>query len=67
MSAPHSSVFARLASGAFYETIGLAIFYEIIKKGRGQKDPSFFVYAQLGSRPSPNKPKPVFFLTIDFS
>jgi len=28
---PHSSVFARLASGAFYETIVLPTFYEIIK------------------------------------
>jgi hypothetical protein len=28
---PHSSVFARLASGAFYKAIGLATFYEIIK------------------------------------
>jgi hypothetical protein len=31
VSAPHSSVFARLASGAFYETIALVTFYEIIK------------------------------------
>jgi hypothetical protein len=30
-STPHSSVFVRLASGAFYETIGLVTFYEIIK------------------------------------
>jgi hypothetical protein len=30
-SALHSSVFARLASGAFYKTIVLATFYEIIK------------------------------------
>jgi hypothetical protein len=30
-SAPHSSVFARLASGAFYETIVPVTFYEIIK------------------------------------
>ena len=28
---PHSSVFARLASGAFYETIIPPAFYEIIK------------------------------------
>jgi len=28
---PHSSVFARLASGAFYETIVLPTFYEILK------------------------------------
>ena len=28
---PHSSVFARLASGAFYETIVWLSFYEIIK------------------------------------
>jgi len=28
---PHCSVFARLASGAFYETIGWGIFYESIK------------------------------------
>jgi hypothetical protein len=30
VSAPHSSVFARLASGAFYETIVPVTFYEII-------------------------------------
>jgi len=30
VSALHSSVFARLASGAFYETIALLIFYEFI-------------------------------------
>jgi hypothetical protein len=30
-SAPHSSVFARLASGAFYETIILPTFDEIVK------------------------------------
>jgi hypothetical protein len=30
VSAPHSSVFARLASGAFYETIVLKTFGEII-------------------------------------
>jgi len=30
VSALHSSVFARLASGAFYETIVLVTFYEII-------------------------------------
>ncbi|MCX5908371.1 MAG: hypothetical protein NTY64_14595 [Deltaproteobacteria bacterium] len=30
-STPHSSGFARLASGAFYEAISLATFYEIIK------------------------------------
>jgi len=30
LSALHSSVFARLASGAFYETIVLQTFYEII-------------------------------------
>ncbi|MCX5907550.1 MAG: hypothetical protein NTY64_10270 [Deltaproteobacteria bacterium] len=29
-STPHSSGFARLASGAFYEAISLATFYEII-------------------------------------
>jgi hypothetical protein len=29
--APHSSVFARLASGALYETIVPVTFYEIIK------------------------------------
>jgi hypothetical protein len=29
VSALHSSVFARLASGAFYETIVLVTFYEI--------------------------------------
>ena len=33
VSALHSSVFARLASGAFYETIVLATFYEIINRG----------------------------------
>ncbi|MCX5907323.1 MAG: ABC transporter substrate-binding protein [Deltaproteobacteria bacterium] len=32
-STPHSSGFARLASGAFYEAIFLAIFYETIKIG----------------------------------
>ena len=31
VSALHSSVFARLASGALYETIVLVAFYEIIK------------------------------------
>jgi hypothetical protein len=31
ISAPHSSVFARLASGAFYAAIRLLTFYEIIK------------------------------------
>ena len=31
VSALHSSVFVRLASGSFYETIVLVIFYEIIK------------------------------------
>jgi len=31
VSALHSSVFARLASGAFYETIRVATFYEVIK------------------------------------
>ncbi len=30
-SMPHSSGFARLASGAFYAAIALATFYEIIK------------------------------------
>jgi hypothetical protein len=30
-STPHSSGFVRLASGAFYEAISLATFYEIIK------------------------------------
>ena len=30
-STPHSSGFARPASGAFYEAISLATFYEIIK------------------------------------
>ncbi|MCX5909346.1 MAG: hypothetical protein NTY64_19795 [Deltaproteobacteria bacterium] len=30
-STPHSSGFARLASGAFYEAISLATFYEAIK------------------------------------
>jgi hypothetical protein len=32
-SAPHSPAFARLASGAFCETIIPLTFYEIIKKG----------------------------------
>jgi len=32
VSALHSSVFARQASGAFYETIVLVTFYEIINK-----------------------------------
>jgi len=31
VNAPHSSVFARLASGALYAAIGLLTFYEIIK------------------------------------
>jgi hypothetical protein len=31
VGAPHSSVFARVASGAFYAAIGLLNFYEIIK------------------------------------
>jgi len=31
---PHSSGFARLASGAFSEAIGLATFYEIIIMNR---------------------------------
>jgi hypothetical protein len=30
MNRPYSLNYARLASGAFYETIGLATFYEII-------------------------------------
>jgi hypothetical protein len=30
ISAPHFSVFARLAAGAFYETIVSVTFYEII-------------------------------------
>jgi hypothetical protein len=34
VSALHSSVFARLASGAFYETIVPATFYEIINLDR---------------------------------
>jgi hypothetical protein len=33
ISALHSSVFARLASGAFYETIVPVTFYEIINLG----------------------------------
>jgi hypothetical protein len=36
VSAPHSSVFARLASGAFYETTVPLIFYEVIKISRQQ-------------------------------
>jgi len=35
-STPHSSGFARLASGAFYAAIALTTFYEIINK-RGRK------------------------------
>jgi hypothetical protein len=35
VSAPHSSVFARLASGAFYEAIGPLTFYEIINYSWG--------------------------------
>jgi len=31
VSAPHSSIFARLASGAFYETIVTVNFFEIMK------------------------------------
>jgi len=31
-STPYSSGFARLASGAFYEAIGLATFYEFINE-----------------------------------
>jgi hypothetical protein len=31
VSTPHSSVFARLASGAFYKAILPLIFYEIMK------------------------------------
>jgi len=34
LSTPHSSDFARLASGAFYFAIGLRTFYEIIKLTR---------------------------------
>ncbi len=33
-STPHSSCFARLASGVFYEAIALATLYEIIKISR---------------------------------
>jgi hypothetical protein len=33
ISALHSSIFARLTSGAFCETIVLVTFYEIIKMG----------------------------------
>ncbi|MCX5906611.1 MAG: hypothetical protein NTY64_05330 [Deltaproteobacteria bacterium] len=32
LSTPHSSGFGRLASGAFYEAISLATFYEIINR-----------------------------------
>jgi hypothetical protein len=32
VSALHSSVFARLASGAFYKTIVFLTFYEIVKE-----------------------------------
>jgi hypothetical protein len=31
VSAPRSSFYVRLASGAFYKTIGPSIFYEIIQ------------------------------------
>ncbi|MCX5907314.1 MAG: hypothetical protein NTY64_09035 [Deltaproteobacteria bacterium] len=34
-STPHSSGIVRLASGAFYEAISLATFYEIIKNDDG--------------------------------
>jgi hypothetical protein len=36
---PYSSVFARLASGAFYETIVLLTFYEIINNGGFVRSP----------------------------
>jgi hypothetical protein len=39
VSALHSSVFARLASGAFYETIVLATSYEIISFDGFAKSP----------------------------
>ena len=35
---PHSSVFARLASGAFYEVIPSQTFYESIKEGSSGKN-----------------------------
>ena len=49
VSAPHSSVFARLASGAFYETIVLLTFYEII---------NFYIYTRTPSSSSnlPSRP-----------
>ncbi|MCX5907500.1 MAG: hypothetical protein NTY64_10010 [Deltaproteobacteria bacterium] len=37
-STPHSSGFARLASGAFYEAISLATFYEIIIYHRSKRN-----------------------------
>jgi hypothetical protein len=40
VSAPHSSVFARLASGSFYETIVWVTFYEIINDDGFIKSPS---------------------------
>ena len=47
-SAPHSSVFARLASGAFYETIVLGTFYEVIKIDGSVKSPSAFQIGSVG-------------------
>ena len=52
VSALHSSVFARLASGAFYETIVWMTFYEIINvgsgtdKGKNRKSPADGVQAK---------------------
>jgi len=52
VSAHHSSVLARLASGAFYETIVLAAFCEIIKVDGFVKSPKmlFFVWRKPESR-----------------
>jgi hypothetical protein len=44
VSAHHSSVLARLASGAFYETIVLATFYEIIKVDGFVKSPKMLFF-----------------------
>jgi hypothetical protein len=52
VSAPHSSVFARLASGAFYETIVPVTFYEIINFDGLVKRPSILLGAGLRFNPA---------------
>jgi len=52
VSALHSSVFARLASGAFYETIVFATFYEIINYDLSKYLCSGWVYIFILSRSS---------------